>query len=133
MEEPAMTLTVFLARLLGFYCATIALAMLLRRRETVATVAAMVDHPGEIMLAGVIALAAGLGVVLGHEDWQGDWLAIAVSYLGWVMAAKGALLLLLPAKHLKTLFNALHYEKFFSLYMGGTLALGLVLLWGSFG
>jgi hypothetical protein len=132
MEEPAITPTIFLARLLGLYCAIIALAMLLRRRETVATLTAMIDHPGEIMLAGVIALAAGLGVLLGHEVWQGSWLTIAVTYLGWVMTAKGAMLLLMPGRHLKILFNALHYERFFSLYMGATLVLGLVLLWGSF-
>jgi hypothetical protein len=127
-----MTLTIFIARLVGCYCVVVALAMLARRRETIATINAMVDDPGVIMLAGVIALAGGLAVILGHDIWWGGWLAIAVTLVGWVMAAKGAMLLLLSAPQLKYFYKTLQYEKFFNLYMGVTLVLGLVLLAGGF-
>lgn len=126
-----MTLTIFLARFFGLYCTIIALAMLLRRRETIATVTAMTGDPGAIMLAGVIALAGGIAVILGHELCAG-WLAIMVTILGWVVAAKGAMLWLLPQAQLKNLYKALQYETFFNYYMGVTLLLGLVLLWGGF-
>jgi hypothetical protein len=69
-----MTLTIFIARLVGCYCVVVALAMLARRRETIATINAMVDDPGVIMLAGVIALAGGLAVILGHDIWWGPTL-----------------------------------------------------------
>lgn len=127
-----MTLTIFLARFFGLYCAVIALAMLSRRRETIATITAMIDEPGSIMIAGVIALASGIAVILGHDIWQGSWLVIAITVLGWAVAAKGALLLLLPARVLKKLYKAMRYNQFFNVYMGITLALGLALLWGGF-
>jgi hypothetical protein len=133
MEAFAMTLTIFLARLLGLYCAIIALSMLLRRRETIAPINAMINDPGAIMIAGVIALAGGLAVILGHNVWQGGWLAVAVTCIGWVMAAKGTMLLLLPSAQIKKFYKSLYCERFFALYMGGTLLLGLALLWGSFG
>jgi len=132
IKERAVTVTVFLARLFGFYCAIIALAMLVRRRETVATINAMIGDPGDIMTAGVIALAGGIAVILGHNIWQGDWLTIVVTCMGWVVTAKGAMLLLLPSAQLKSFYRALQYERFFNLYMGFTLLLGLVLLWGGF-
>jgi hypothetical protein len=126
-----MSLTIFLARLIGLYCALIALSMLLRRRETITTINSMIDNPGDIMLAGVIALAAGLAIIIGHDVWSGGTLSIAVTCLGWVVAAKGAMLLLLPAPWLKGFYESLSYERFFTLYMGATLVLGLLLLGAS--
>ncbi len=120
-------LTVFLAKLLGIYCVVIAAAMLLRRRETIGTINAMVDDPGMIMIAGVIALAGGVAMVLGHNVWTGGVFSVAVTVVGWVIAAKGAMLLLMPNSMLRGFFDALRYEQFFTLYMGVTLVLGLCL------
>ena len=47
-------LTIFLARLIGAYCLVVAVTMLVRRRETVRTINAMVADGGQIMIAGVI-------------------------------------------------------------------------------
>lgn len=127
-----MTLTIFLARLIGFYCVVVTLAMLLRWREAVATITAIINDPGAMMMSGVIALAGGLAVILGHNIWHGGWLAIAVTCIGWGMVAKGAKLLLLSNAQIKSYYKSLHYERFFTLYMGVTLLLGLALLWGSF-
>lgn len=126
-----MALTIFLARLLGLYCLIVALAMLTRRRETIATITAMLDDPGALMIAGVLALAGGLAIIIGHEVWQGGFAAIAVTLIGWVMTAKGAMLLLLPSAWSKSFYKSLHYERFFKLYMSATALLGLALLWAS--
>jgi hypothetical protein len=79
----------------------------LRRRETIATVAAIAANPGMIMIAGVMALGAGLAIVLGHPDLTGSALAVCVTAIGWVMAAKGALLLILPNARLQALYRAI--------------------------
>src|SRR5271165_5238634 len=118
-------LTIFLARFIGLYCVAIALAMWLRRRETVATINAMAAKPELIMLSGVIALAGGLACVLGHNMWSGGALSVAVTCVGWVVLAKGVLLLALPAPLLRRFFQALHYEALFPVYMGATLLLGV--------
>ena len=125
-------LTVFLAKLIGIYCVVIAAAMLLRRRETIRTINAMVDDPGMIMIAGVIALMGGIAMVLGHNVWTGGVLPIAVTVGGWVIAAKGAMLLLMPSSMLRRFFEALRYDRFFILYMGVTLLLGICLAGAGF-
>lgn len=48
-------------------------------------------------LFGFLALIFGLWVVLGHNYFaSGNLLQILVSFLGWVLVAKGVLLTLLP-------------------------------------
>ena len=52
---------------------------------------------------------------------------IVITLLGWLMAIRGAGLLALSPDAVIKLFEALHYEERFYLYMGGTLALDLTL------
>lgn len=127
--------TLFLARYLGLYCAVIALAKLVRRRETTKVLSAMLADPGLIIIAGVIALAAGLAVILAHNVWSGGAVTIAVTLLGWVIAAKGAWLLLTPQLSLRAAYARLGVERFFKLYLGVTLVMGVGLavagFWGA--
>ncbi len=124
-------LTVYLARLFGVYCVAIAAAMLVRRRETITTIKAMIDDPGAIMLAGVIALAVGVATILGHNVWTGGVLPVAVTLVGWTAAIKGAWLLATPSAMLRKMYAAMNYERWFVAYMGVTLALGAFLIWAS--
>ena len=127
-----MILTIFLARFFGFYCTIIAIVLLLRRRETIATINAMLDSPGEIMLAGVIALMAGLVLLVSHNPLQTGWLAMLLMLLGWVATAKGVALLALPGSTMRKFCLVLQVQRLFPLYMAVTLVLGLVLLAGSY-
>jgi hypothetical protein len=132
LKEPLMSfLTEFLARLIGIYCVIVAAAMLIKRRETIATVNAMLEDPGAIMLSGVIALMIGLAVILGHNVWTGGVLPILVTLVGWSAAIKGAWLLATPSAILRKMYAAMHYERFFVVYMVGTLALGAFLIFAS--
>lgn len=124
-------LTEFLARLIGIYCVIVAVSMLIKRRETIATVNAMLDNPGAIMLSGVIALMIGLAVILGHNVWSGGVLPVMVTLVGWSAAIKGVWLLATPSAMLRKMFAAMRYERFFVAYMGVTLALGVYLIWAS--
>ena len=125
------TATEFLARLIGTYCVIVAAAMLIKRRETIATVNAMLEQPGAVMLAGVIALLIGLAVILGHNVWTGGILPVVVTLVGWSAAIKGAWLLATPSAMLRKMYAVLNYERFFIAYMAGTLALGACLIWAS--
>jgi hypothetical protein len=124
-------LTMYLARLLGLYCVVAAAAMLFKRRETVATVNAMVQDPGAIMLAGVIVLIIGVAMILGHNVWTGGILPVAVTLVGWSAAIKGVWLLATPSAMLRKMYAAMRYERWFLGYMGLTLALGVYLVWAS--
>jgi hypothetical protein len=124
--------TIFLARLLGVYCVIIAVSMLVRRRETIGTINAMVADPGQIMLAAVFALFGGLAMVLGHNVWSGRPLTIVVTVVGWIITAKGTMLLMAPSAALARFYRACRYEQLFSLYMVLVLALGGYLAWAGF-
>lgn len=124
-------LTVFLARLFGVYCLVIAAAMLIRRRETITTINAMIEDPGAIMLAGVVALAVGVATILGHNVWAGGPLTVAVTVVGWAAALKGVWLLATPSAILGKVYAAMNLEQFFTAYMGVTLAVGAVMIWAT--
>jgi len=127
-----MPLTLFLARLLGLYCVIIAGVMLVKRRETIAAIEAMMVQPGQIMIAGVFALFGGLAMVLGHNVWSGGVLPIAITLVGWVVTLKAALLLALSSDRLRRLYAALGYDRWFAAYTAATLVLGAALAWAGF-
>jgi len=56
-----------------------------RRQATVETVTALLQNPSMMLTLGVIALAAGLAMVLAHNIWWGDALGVIVTLIGWIM------------------------------------------------
>ena len=59
-------------------------------------------------MTGMLTFAAGLAIVLGHNDWSNNPTQV-VSLLGWLMTIKGAAFLLIPATGWKAFLSALHY------------------------
>jgi len=125
-------LTIFLGKLLGLYCIIVALALMTHKQDVIAAVNGLIRNPPVLLLAEVLGLAAGLAVVLGHNVWSGGALPVAITLLGWLMVIRGAVLLALPQGAVMKLFEALHYEERFYLYMTGTLVLGIFLSYASF-
>ena len=125
-------LTIFLAKLLGLYCIILALAMMTRRQSAVAAVKALIGNPPLLLLIEVLGLAGGLAMVIGHNIWSGGALPIVITLVGWLMTIRGAGLLALSPDTTIKVFNALHYEDLFYLYMGVTLVLGLYLTYAGF-
>jgi len=56
-------LTIFLAKLLGLYCIVAALAMMIRKQSTVATIQALLRDPPLLLFVEVFGLAAGLATI----------------------------------------------------------------------
>ena len=126
-QEGTMPRTVFLARLLGLYCILISLAMAAHRHATVETMTALIQTPPVLLLAGIIALLAGLAMVLGHNIWSGGALPFIVTLVGWITLFRGLLVLFLPAGADVRLLTALHYEQLFDFYVAIALVLGVYL------
>jgi len=125
--------TTFLSRLLGLYLILISLAMAAHKQATVESITAMMHNPPVLLVTRVIAVAAGLAMVLGHNVWSGGVLPVVVTLTGWLMLIKGSLLLFLsPAAASGVFLAGLHYEQFFYGYMGITLVLGIYLTYGGF-
>ena len=75
--------TIFLGRLLGLYLVAISAGMLAPRR-TLATLDEMARSGPWMLFSGMVATAAGLAVVLGHNVWSGGALpVVVVTLMGW--------------------------------------------------
>jgi hypothetical protein len=85
-------LTVFLARAIGLFMVMLVAALLVRGSAIIE--ASVAD--GQVMLVyAIVSLAMGIAMVLGHNVWSGGALSLVVTMVGWLILAKGLLLLFL--------------------------------------
>jgi hypothetical protein len=125
--------TIFLSRLIGLYLVLISLAMLTHKQSTVESMTALMHNPPVLFVTAVIAMAAGLAMVLGHNVWSGGVLPVVVTLTGWLMLIKAAILLFLSPEAADGLFlTGLHYQKLFYPYTAFSLFLGLYLTYAGF-
>jgi putative exporter of polyketide antibiotics len=125
--------TIYLSRLFGLSCILIALSMMLHKQAVVEMVAGLLRDPSMMFMAGVLALVAGLAMVLAHNIWSGGALQVVVTILGWLTLLKGLMFLLLLSGDAEGLYmRTLHYSQLFYFYMAICLALGAYLTYGGF-
>ena len=117
--------TIFLGRLLGLYLIAISIAMLASKRRTLATLDEMARSGPWMLFSGMVATAAGLAIVLGHNVWTDGALAVVVTLFGWAALLKGASLLLVPPEQMAAAYKGVGFERFFHVWMGAVLVLGL--------
>jgi hypothetical protein len=122
-------LTVFLARLIGLFIVLLIVALLMRGSAMVQT--AIADKPVMFTYA-IISLAIGLAMILGHNVWSGGALPVMVTLVGWLILAKGLLLLFLTPQWLTGLFERMQYSEHMYLYLTPSLVIGLYLTWAGF-
>jgi hypothetical protein len=122
-------LTFFLARLIGLFTVLLIAALLLRGSTMVET--AIADKPLMFTYA-IISLAIGLAMILGHNVWSGGALPVVVTLVGWLILAKGLLLLFLTPEVLTQLFERMQYGAHIYLYVAPSLVIGLYLTWAGF-
>jgi len=122
-------LTVFLARLIGPFFVLLVVALLVRGSATVET--AVADGPVMLVYA-IISLAMGLAMILGHNVWSGGALPVVVTLVGWLILAKGLLLLFVTPEALNQVFDHMQYGEHYYLYLTPSLLVGLYLTWAGF-
>ncbi len=122
-------LTVFLARFIGLFTVLLVVALVFRGGATVET--AVADGPVMLVYA-IISLAVGLAMILGHNVWSGGALPVVVTLVGWLILAKGLMLLIVTPEALKQLFDRMQYGEHYYLYLTPSLVIGLYLTWAGF-
>ena len=127
-----VTTTVFLGRLLGLYLIAISITMFVNKRRTLATLDEMVRSGPGMLFSGMVATAAGLAIVLGHNVWSGGALAIVVTLSGWAALLKGVSLLLIPPQQMAAAYKGLGFERYFYVWMGAVLVVGLLITLDAF-
>ncbi len=122
-------LTVFLARSIGLFTILLVACFAVRGGAVIETTAA----DGPIMLSyGIISLAMGVAMVVGHNVWSGGALPVVVTLMGWLILAKGLFLLLLSSGGLTGMMHQMHYGERYLLYLAPALVIGLYLTWAGF-
>jgi hypothetical protein len=122
-------LTIFLARFIGLFAILLVAALFLRGNAIVETMVA--DAPLMFGFA-IISLAAGLAMILGHNVWSGGVLPVVVTLVGWLILAKGLLLLFLRPDALTPILDRMQYGEHPTLYLVPAFAIGLYLTWAGF-
>jgi hypothetical protein len=125
--------TAFLGKLIGLYLVLIGLVMVAHKQSTVDTLVAMVHNPELMFLSGVLAIAAGLAIILGHNIWSGGALPLIITLVGWTALIKGLLLFFLPPDTApQVLLVGIQNDQLFYLYSGIVLVLGVYLTYAGF-
>ena len=127
-----MPLTVYLGKVLGLFFIIAAVAMVANRRNTIATINAMIRNAPAMFLIDIITIGMGLAMVVGHNVWSGGVLPVVVTVLGWLTLLKGLALLALPPERMARFYEVAQYERRFPFFMAVTLALGVYLTVASF-
>jgi hypothetical protein len=106
--------------------------MMSHKQATVDTTTALIHDAPVLFFASVMAMVAGLAIVLAHNVWSGGGLPVVVTVVGWLALIKGLIFLLLPPETSATYFEALRYGQLFYVYMSITLVIGSYLTFSSF-
>ncbi len=117
--------TIFVGKLLGLYLIVISVAMLIGKRRTMETLDDMAGSGPWMLFSGMVATAAGLAIVLAHNVWTGGALAVAVTLAGWIALLKGLSLLFVPPHAMARAYRSMGFDRYFHLWMGVVLVLGL--------
>jgi len=117
--------TIILGKLLGLYLVAISIGMLANRKRTIATLDEMARSGPWMLFSGMVATAAGLAVVLGHNVWNGGMLPIVVTLVGWAALMKGITLLLVPPERMADAYKGIGFERYFFAWMVVVLTMGL--------
>ena len=87
--------SIFLARLLGPAFVVVGLGLLLNRDNARALAREFLDSPALIYLAGLIALALGLAIVLTYNVWTFGW-PVIITLFGWLSLLAGIVRIVFP-------------------------------------
>ena len=125
--------TIYLSRLIGLYCILVIPSMMIRKQAAVFAIEALLRNPSMMLMLGIIAVAAGLAMVLGHNIWRGGALTVVVTLVGWLALIKGLIFLFLPADAIaETLMCWLRHPPLFYVSMIPSLLIGIYLTYEGF-
>jgi hypothetical protein len=124
--------TLYLSRLLGLFLLVLTAAEITQRSALAKTAIAIANDPVLLLVCGMLTLAAGLGIVLGHNEWRGGAVPVVVTVLGWLMLLKGAALVVVPQVLWVGIVQASGFADHYAIYGMLPLVLGAWLTFAGF-
>ena len=122
-------LTIFLARSIGLFMVLLVVGFLVRGGTAIEVT---IEDEGVMISYAIISLAMGVAMVIGHNVWSGGALPVVVTLVGWLVLAKGFLLLVLAPDELSAMVQRIGYAEHYRLLLMPALVLGLYLTWAGF-
>jgi hypothetical protein len=92
-----MTVTAYVAQLLGLYLGLSGVLMIVRERAMMVLVPKFVDSPPFLYFLGSLRVLIGLAIVLAHNMWIGT-LGTIIYLVGWLTLLRGIAMFLLPVE-----------------------------------
>ena len=121
------TRTIYLARLIGLSSVLLVAALLIRGNALI--MATVADGP-VLLVYAIFSLGAGLAMILGHNVWSGGTLPKIVTLVGWLIFAKGLVLLAVTPETLIPLLERM--QQHYPVYIVPALIIGLYLTYAGF-
>lgn len=123
------SLTIFLARCLGLFMMLLVMGFWLRGG---AAIEASVGDGPVLLSYAITSLAIGVAMVVGHNVWSGGVLPVVVTLVGWLILAKGLVLLVIAPGSLLAVMNQMHYAQHYTVFLIPAFVIGLYLTWAGF-
>ncbi|HKM91807.1 MAG TPA: hypothetical protein VJX29_14455 [Candidatus Acidoferrales bacterium] len=94
---------------------------------------ALVHSAPMLFVVSLLAVVAGLAIILSHNIWSGGALPVIVTLIGWMALVKGTIFLFLsPEAAYEFFLGVYRYEELFYLYAAMPLLLGIYLTYEGF-
>lgn len=92
-----MGLSIFLGKVIGFYCVIIGVALIFRQEKLRSMVKEYYQNTALVMFGAVISLIIGLLITCGHNIWEYSYRTI-ITMIGYLAVLKGILNLFHPER-----------------------------------
>jgi hypothetical protein len=125
-------LTLYLGKLIGIGLLAMCLSLALRPKASLATISAMMNETGLLLVTGIFTMTAGIALVLGHNLWSGPPLVWAVTIIGWMTLLKGLAIIAVPPARLAAVYRVLNYPQTLRLVMFIGAIVGAWMTWAAF-
>lgn len=92
-----MTLTAYVAQLLGLYLVLSGVLMIVREQAMMILVPKFVDSPPFLYFLGSLRVLIGVAIILAQNMWTGT-LGTVIYLVGWLTLLRGIAMLVLPSR-----------------------------------
>jgi len=124
--------TIWLCRFIGLFALIVGLSSLIRGGDLATNMRLIVADRPLLFVIGVIALSAGLAMVLLHNVWSGGAATIIITVIGWLSTLRGVFILLTPVDLEARLLSGINLGALASFYTVVFIVLGLYLTYAGF-
>lgn len=122
-----MEIVNFLAELFGFSLIIVSLAFLINPKN-ITHIFNLIEDEKVLLLVGIINIVLGVALVLSYNVWDQSW-KVLVTILGWLVIARGAIILFLPNVVKKVATELKSHRDWVSILFVACVILGCVLVY----